>query len=110
MPDVAVPVPASAYATVTWLALAALNVTVNVRFAEPLSPSFTLGESIDSVGKAAARTVTSTVSAALSLPARTSSRNVSVASAVTLGAVKLGVAVVEPVRLTFGLPPVWLHE
>ena len=43
------PVP-SAQSTVTCWPLAALNVTVNVRFAEPLSPSFTLGELTDSVG------------------------------------------------------------
>ena len=37
--------------------------------------------------------------------------NVSVTSVVRPeGAVKLGVAVVAPVSVTFGLPPVWLHE
>ena len=56
------------------------------------------------------RTVTSTVSLALSPAAVTVSVNVSVASTVTSGAVKLGVAVVAPVRTTVGLPPVWRHE
>ena len=46
----AVPVPASAYRTVTCCPLAGLKVTVNVRFFDPLSPSVTLGESIDNVG------------------------------------------------------------
>ena len=50
MPAVAVPPVPSAYATVTRLPLAGLRLTVNVRFAEPLFPSVTLGESIDSVG------------------------------------------------------------
>ena len=50
MPAVAVPPVPSAYATVTCRPLAGLSVTVKVRFAEPLFPSVTLGESIDSVG------------------------------------------------------------
>ena len=44
------PVPASAYCTVTVLVLAGIRVTVKVRFVEPLSPSVTLGELIHSVG------------------------------------------------------------
>ena len=52
------PVPASAYCTVTAVALAALRVTVKVRFVEPLSPSFTLGESIDSTGNVCAVALT----------------------------------------------------
>ena len=50
MPAVAVPPVPSAYATVTCRPLTGLRLTVNVRFAEPLFPSVTLGESIDSVG------------------------------------------------------------
>ena len=97
--------------TLTCRVLAGLRLTVNVRFVEPLSPSVTLGESTDSVGKTAASTVTSTVSVALAPPAVTVSVNVNVTSDVRPdGAVKLGVAVADPVRLTFGLPPVWLHE
>ena len=48
----AVPPVPSAQSTVTCRPLAALNVAVNVRFVEPLSPSVTLGELIDSVGVA----------------------------------------------------------
>ncbi len=51
MPAVAVPVPASAYFTVTRCPLAALRDTVNARFAVPLSPSNTLGLSIPTVGE-----------------------------------------------------------
>ena len=40
--------PASAYSTVTALGLAGLSVTTNCRSAEPLSPSVTLGDEIDS--------------------------------------------------------------
>ena len=53
----AVPVPTSAYCTVTCWPLAALNLTVNVRFVEPLSPSVTLGESIDSVGRSSSSVI-----------------------------------------------------
>ena len=81
---------------------------MNVNEVEPLSPSATLGESVDRVGLALM--VTSTESVALSSPAVTVNVNVNITSAVTFGAVKLGVAVVAPVRLTVGLPPVWLHE
>ena len=45
----AVPVPASAYCTVTCWPLAALSVAVNVSVVEPLSPSVTLGESMEMV-------------------------------------------------------------
>ena len=59
-------------------------------------------------------TVMSTVSvsiSALSPPTVTDRVNVSVTSAVRPdGAVKLGVAVVAPVSVTAGLPPVWRHE
>ena len=60
-------------------------------------------------------TVTSTVSVSLSgnslsAPNVTVRLNVSVTSAVTSGAVKLGVSVVAPVRLTVGAPPVCCHE
>ena len=44
------PVPASAYRTVTGRPEAALRVTVYVSAVAPLSPSATLGELIDSVG------------------------------------------------------------
>ena len=48
---------------------------------------------------------------ALSPPTVTDRVNVSVTSAVRPdGAVKLGVAVVAPVSVTAGLPPVWRHE
>ena len=44
--------PVSANTVRTRFSLAALNVTVNVRFFVPLSPSVTLGELTDSDGKA----------------------------------------------------------
>ena len=50
------------------------------------------------------------MSVALSPPAVTVSVNVSVASDATSGAVKPGVAVDAPVKITLGLPPVWRHE
>ena len=68
------------------------------------APAFTVRPS------SSAWTVTATESVALAPPAVTVSVNVRTAFAFSSGAVKLGVAVVEPVRLTFGLPPVWLHE
>ena len=81
---------------------------MNVNEVEPLSPSATRGESMDRVPYALM--VTSTVSVALSPSTVTVSVNVSVASSAMFGAVKLGVAVVAPVSVTVGLPPVWLHE
>ena len=62
-----------------------------------------------------ADTVTFTVSVSLSgnsvpAPNVTVRLNVSVTSAVTSGAVKLGVSVAAPVRLTVGVPPVCRHE
>ena len=59
MPDVAVPPVPSAYDTVTCRPLAGLRLTVNVRFAEPLFPSVTLGESIDSVGASSSSVIVS---------------------------------------------------
>ena len=50
MPEVAVPPPLSAYLTVTCFPLAALKVTLNSRFADPLLPSVTLGDEIDRLG------------------------------------------------------------
>ena len=85
-----------------------LKLTVNTNAVEPVCPSATLAEAMDSVGLALM--VTSTESVAMSSPAVTVSVNVSVTSSDTFGAVKLGVAVVAPVRTTVGLPPVWLHE
>ena len=67
-------------------------------------PAFAVGSSLS------AWTVTATVSVPLAPPAVTVSVNVSVPFDVRFGAVKLGVAVVEPVSVTLGLPPVWLHE
>ena len=53
MPEVAVPLPASAYPTVTgsWLAWLKLTVKVRVPAVAPV-PSVTLGESMASVGRA----------------------------------------------------------
>ena len=51
------PVPASAQFTVTCRLLAGLSVTVKVRFTDPLSPSFTPGESIDSVGSSSSSVI-----------------------------------------------------
>ena len=59
----------------------------------------------------AANTVTSTVSMAPSPSAVTVSVKVNVVSTGrSTGAVKFGVVVFAPVRVTVGLPPVWVHE
>ena len=55
------PVPASAYCTVTVLVLAGIRVTVKVRLVEPLSPSVTLGELIDSVDPTCAAALTANI-------------------------------------------------
>ena len=52
----------------------------------------------------------STVSVPFEVPSLTVRVNVSVALASNSGAVNEGVCVVAPVNVTFGLPPVWLHE
>ena len=57
MPDVAVPPVPSAYATVISFPLAASRVTVKVRSAEPLSPSVTLGASIESEGSSSSSVI-----------------------------------------------------
>ncbi len=63
MPAVAVPVPASAYSTVTAESLVGLRDTVNVRCFEPLSPSATLGLSIDKVGSPSSSRMVSVIAA-----------------------------------------------
>ena len=56
MPDVAVP-PVIPNTTLTFRPLAGFRLTVNVRFVEPLSPSVTLGEFTDSIGRSSSRIV-----------------------------------------------------
>ena len=57
MPEVAVPVPASAYSTVTCLWNAALRLTVKVMLVVPLSPSVALAEPMDRVGSGVSSSV-----------------------------------------------------
>ena len=57
MPRVAVPVIASAYATVTRLPLAALRRTTYVSVEDPPFPSITLGDVIDTIGTASSSAI-----------------------------------------------------
>ena len=75
-----------------------------------VSPSPTTWSGPASAISTRGSTVTATVSVSVAPPAVTVSVNVSVTSTVVNGAVKPGVAVFAPVSVTFGLPPVWLHD
>ena len=92
---------------------------MKVKSVVPLSPSFTRwfrpASTVSGMKSWPRDTVTFTVSVSLSgfsvpAPNVTVRLNVSVTSAVTSGAVKLGVSVAAPVRLTVGVPPVCRHE
>ena len=90
------PPPAPAQSTVTSLPLAALKVAVNVRLVEPLSPSVTLGESIDSDGVASSSVKVIVAGLTVRLPKAPLTVTVSFASS---SASAVGVRVKVPVPL-----------
>ena len=111
------PVP-SAYATVTCLPLAGLSVTVNVRFADPLFPSVTLGESIDSVGASSSSVIVSVTDEGCVIPCElvavpdtvtllsASSRVLSTAVTVTVPLLLVAPAVIVSVGLALSVKSV----